>query len=393
MNRRAFLCLLAACRPVLARRSTGLLLSEEDAARIRDAAGKDPALSASIRKLADAALRAGPWSVAWHRPERVKTTPNDYCSEGPYWWPDPMNPGGPYIRRDGERNPARFIDNRRDLGEMCDTVLALGMSASFLNNAACAEHAAKVLSVWFLDPKTRMNPNLEFGQAVPGRNTGRGTGIIDTVALIDAAQGIHLLERTAKFDAAAASGVRRWFAEYLRWMTGSEKGLDEKKATNNHATWWTAQAAAYATLVGDEAAKAVAWDRYRTYLLPSQVQPDGSCPREEARTRSLSYSSMNLDGFSVLCRIAELNGVDLWRFHTAKGIGIERSFHYLMPYVLQPRTWRKQQITSYDQDRSIFPALGGLGLRSEELLAAYRRLPRAEAPRVLLVDLLVHSAQ
>jgi hypothetical protein len=226
---------------------------------------------------------------------------------------------------------------------------------------------------------------------VIGHNSGRGAGMIDTVALIRCAQGVALIEAAGKLDGALATGLRAWFAAYLRWMTTSPKGLDEKKAGNNHATWWTAQVAAYATLARDEAAKTLAWEHYRTHLVPSQIQPDGSCPKEEARTRSLSYSTMNLDGFSALCRIAEMNGVDLWRFRSPKGIGVEKAFQYVMPYVLDPKSWRKQQITGFDQDQTIYLGLAGLGLRSPELLAAYRRLPRADAPWVILVDLLVKS--
>ena len=140
-----------------------------------------------MRRNADAALQAGPWSVTNHRPDRVKAGPDDYYSEGPYWWPDPKNPNGPYIRKDGERNPNR-----------------------------CAEHAAKVLSVWFVDAQTRMNPNLEFGQAVRGISTGRGTGIIDTVSLIHVTQGASLLEQEGALDRGVAQGVRRWFADYLK---------------------------------------------------------------------------------------------------------------------------------------------------------------------------------
>ena len=94
-----------------------------------------------------------------------------------------------------------------------------------------------MLGVWFLDPKSRMNPNLEFGQAVRGVNSGRGTGIIDTVSLIHATQGVSLLEQEGLLERSVAEGVRSWFADYLKWMTTSAKGLDEKKATNNHATW------------------------------------------------------------------------------------------------------------------------------------------------------------
>ncbi len=367
--------------------SSLLLASGGEAVKMKEAARRGR--SAILDKLAGEALKAGPFSVTFHRPGGgTEAGPNDYFSEGPYWWPDPRNPNGPYIRRDGRRNPARFMANRRDLQTMCDAVLALGCGAYLLDKPGCAAHAGEILSVWFVDPKTRMNPNLEFGQAIRGVTAGRGTGIIDTVSLIHAVQGIMLLEAGSAIDANLLGALRQWFSKYLAWMSGSAKGRDEEKSGNNHATWWTAQAAAYATLTRDAAALRLAWDRYRDYLVPTEIRPDGSCPREESRTNSLSYSAMNLDAFAVLCRIGQMHGVDLWHFKTAQGGSVEKAFLYLAPYLLHPETWRKQQIDVYKPDAVVFPALAGMGLPSRELLAVYDRLPRQAGAWVQWVDLL-----
>jgi len=391
ISRRRFCAAIPGLLSLPAARAAGdaaacVLVTAAEARRMRDKLG---AKAAIIRKNADAAMSAGPWSVTTHRPENVSAGPHDYYSEGPYWWPDPKNPKGPYIRKDGERNPGRFLGNRNDLGSMCTAALALGMGAYFLGEKRYAERAGLVLSTWFVNPETRMNPNLEYGQAVRGINTGRGTGIIDTVSMIHTAQGAALLELEGMLDSKVSAGVHQWFAEYMKWMTTSGKGLDEKKSGNNHMTWWTAQVAAYATLVGDSAQKSMCWDYYRNHLVATEVQPDGSCPREEARTQSLSYSSMNLDAFATVCRIAETNGVSLWKYRPAKGIGIETAFRYLMPYVAHPDTWKKQQITKYNSDSYVFPGLAGAGLHSEELMAAYRQLPRSTSPWVQFVDLAV----
>jgi hypothetical protein len=385
VTRRAF-CVSLASLPLLAKPDdAGILLTGGQAEMLRGGAIPD-----AVRRNADDALKAGPWSVTTHRPENVSAGPNDYYSEGPYWWPDPKNPTGPYMRKDGERNPARFMGNRKDLGDMCSAVLALGMGGFLLRDKACGDHAAKVLDTWFVDPKTRMNPNLEYGQAVRGINTGRGTGLIDTVSLIHAAQGIWLLERAGMLDRAVATGVRAWYADFLKWMTTSKKGLDEKKSGNNHATWWTAQVAAYATLTGNEGAKSMAWGHYRKVLVPGEIRPDGSCPREEARTNSLSYSAMNLDALTVICRIAQVNGNPrLWHFHTMKGIGVDTAFNYLAPFILHPETWKKQQISKFTPDGTFFTGLAGVGLQSESLLKAYRTLPRSTAPWTQFLDILI----
>src|ERR1035437_7782529 len=128
----------------------GILVTAAQAAKLRSGAAPDAG-----QLNAAAALQSRPWSGTSQRPDNVSAGPNDYYSEGPYWWPDPKNPKGPYIRKDGERNPGRFQANRRDLGDMCSAVLALGMGAYLLGDRACGEHAARVLATWFLDPKTR----------------------------------------------------------------------------------------------------------------------------------------------------------------------------------------------------------------------------------------------
>jgi hypothetical protein len=392
ITRRGFCCSASALLTLPATAAPDdrlILVTAAQARRMRQDAG--PAAEA-VRANTDAALAAGPWSVTTHRPKDVTAGPNDYYSEGPYWWPDPKNPGGPYIRKDGRRNPDRFVGNRNDLGNMCTAVLALGMGGFLLGDRRCGEHAAMVLSTWFVDARTRMNPNLEYGQAVRGVNTGRGTGIIDTVSLIHTAQGIALLDAAGMLDSKLSAGVHQWFADYLKWMTTSRKGLDEKKSGNNHATWWTAQAAAYATLTGNEAAKKMAWDHYREYLVPTEIRPDGSCPREEARTNSLGYSTMNLDAFATLCRIAQTNGVDLWRYRAPGAGSVETAFRYLLPYVQHPETWKKEQISKFNADGTVFAGLGGVGLPDRDLLNGYRTLPRSRSPWVQWVDLAVRTS-
>lgn len=367
------------------------LLTSEEARRMKAFAVRDR--RAVIEKMARGALSAGPWSVTFHRPTGLDIVmgPNDYVSEAPYWFPDPRNPGGPYIRRDGEYNTGRFTAHVNDLRAMSAAVLSLGMGAYFLGDPQCNVHAAKVLSTWFMDPATRMNPNLEHGQLIRGVNTGRGAGMIDTQSLIHAVHGIDLLERTGKLDAAIQAGLRNWFADYADWMNTSRHGKSEKKAGNNHSTWWTTQIAAYSLFTGNTALRRMAWSHCRDFLIPSEIQADGSCPREEERTRSLHYSSMNLDAFALLCRLASLDGVDLWRYRTPAGTGVETAFLYLLPFTLEPETWKKRQIDKYDPGAHYFTGLGGIALRSQRLLPAYLATPRASAPWVQFVDILVRA--
>lgn len=397
-RRREFLAALAAVSSVSRARAGSIedsliMLTGDEAARIRkalpNATGRLAERASQLRSLADSEMKKGPWSVTFHRPN-TKFDPHDYFSEGPYFWPDPKNPDGPYIRRDGERNPNRFNHNHDDLGAMATAVLTLGAATYFFDDDRYAKQATKVLRTWFIDDDTHMNPNLEHGQAIRGVNEGRGTGLIDTVSLIHCTQGILLLEKSGKLDPATSAAVRHWFYLFLIWMTASEKGKGEGKSGNNHATWWTAQVAAYGTLAGNLGALDLAWDRYRSYLVPEEIKPDGSCPREEARTNSLSYSVFNANAFATLCRIAQSSGVDLWGFETTKGISYEKLVRYVEPFVLHPDKWKGKQISAFKSD-GVFLGLAGMGLHAKDLIDAYKSLPPAESAWVTFLDLNILS--
>jgi len=370
MDRRCFLkgaALAGAALRLDAQENPRLILTtKEEAARL-----KHPS------KLAEAAKRAmtlGPWSVTFKRPGALSEAgPHDFFSEGPYWWPDPANPKGPYIRRDGQTNPERFTANDDDMGAMSEAVFALGLAAYFLKDREAAARAWRVLQVWFLDEATRMTPHLEYGQAIRGVTPGRGIGIIDSRPLIWCVLGAALLEASFP-NSAASTGLRSWFGRYVEWLTTSRKGTDERDNGNNHSTWWAAQVAAYSVFCGNGQAEKSAYALYRDVLVPKQLRPDGSAPAEEARTRSLAYSVMNLDGFAMLCRIAEKRGVDLWSFKTKDGAGVLTSAEYIVPFLIEPRKWTKPQITPADKVRGYFPGLAGMATKRREWVELQRKL-------------------
>jgi hypothetical protein len=315
----------------------------------------------------------GPFSVTFARPDGgTPAGKHDYFSEGPYWWPNPAYPDGPYIRRDGVVNPDRFTRHHNDLGRLGECILTLALSAFLLKDEEAAQRAWHLAAVWFVNPDTRMNPDLEFGQAIRGRTTGRGIGLIDTRPFIWVVQGLSLL-RAAYPDARIDAEVVDWFRQFTQWMRWSGKGRDELYNGNNHSTWWVAQVAAYSLYADIPAGAAQCWALFRDYLVPNQFRPDGSQPHEEARTRSLSYSAMNLDGFAIICRMAKRAGVDLWRFETPEGAGVLRTVEYLTPFLEDPSRWTKPQITPVRDGRGYATGLAGLDVDGRATWAALQR--------------------
>ena len=368
------------------------LVSDDEADPIRSAIlrkelwTQDPVRR--LRAAAEKSMKEGPWSVTSDRPKGVELDPHDYYSEAPYWWPDPNNPAGPYIRHDGQVNASRFTANRNALGSMCDAVFTLGTAAFLLDDSRYGQRAARVINTWFVNPKLRMNPNLDYAQAIPGVNTGRGNGILDGRGFIRALQGMEFLAQTGYWDQKDQAAVHKWFDEYLRWLTHSSAGEDEKQSGNNHASWWTAQVAAIATFEDDQATETMAFNYYRDHIFPRQIRGDGSAPREEARTKSLTYSTFNLEAFAVICRIAQVHGVDLWDVKSRRTT-LVTAIDYLSPYLVDPKKWTKEQIDSVQMDGLYFLAFAGMGLKNPEYIALYRKLERPEGAWLSLVDLLV----
>jgi hypothetical protein len=370
------------------------LVSEDEAEPIHSAILRKEAWTQdSVRRLraeAEKRLKEGPWSVTYDRPPGLPLDVHDYYSEAPYWWPDPANPGGPYIRKDGQVNPARFIANRNELVAMCDAVFTLGTAAFLLDDNRYAQRAARVINIWFVNSKTRMNPSLEYSQAVPGLNNGRGTGIIEGRCLIRAIQGMEFLAGTDAWDAKDQGAVRKWFEDYLHWLTQSRNGIEERASGNNHASWWTAQVAGVATFVEDAASRDMAFAYYRDRLLPKQIRPDGGAPREEARTRSLTYSAFNLEALALTCRIAQVQGKDLWTVRARNGATIATIIDNLEPYFADPRKWAREQTTEFQTDSLYALAFAGMGLKKPEYVELFRKLERSESAWLSLVDLLVN---
>jgi hypothetical protein len=369
------------------------LVSEEEAEPIHSAIIRKEAWTQDsvgrLRAEAEKRLKEGPWSVTSDRPKGIELDTHEYYSEAPDWWPDPLNPTGPYIRHEGQLNPIRFMGNRSALDAMCDSVFTLGTAAFLLGDARYGQRAARLIAIWFLNPKARMNPGLDHARAVPGINTGTGNGVIDGRAFIRAIQGMEFLAQTPWWDARDQAGVHKWFADYLQWLTHSANADEERLSGNNHASWWTAQTAAVATFVEDAGAEQRAFNFYRDRIFPRQIRSDGSAPREEVRTRSLSNSALNLEAFTMICRIAQVNGVDLWGVHTRSGATIATVTDYLSPYLSDPRKWTMEQIADFQNEGLYSLAFAGMGLKKPAYVALYRKLEKPEGAWLSLVDLMV----
>ncbi|HVY92742.1 MAG TPA: alginate lyase family protein, partial [Bryobacteraceae bacterium] len=266
---------------------------------------------------------------------------HDFFSEGDYWWPDPNNPAGPYIQRDGMTNPDNFVEHRRAMVRLSLIVPALAAAWKITRQRKYSDHAAAHLRAWFIDDATRMNPNLQYAQAIKGRYTGRGTGIIDTLHLVEVARAASRVG-LASDDLA---GVKKWFAAYTNWMMTHPYGIAERDAKNNHGTCWVAQVACFTELTGDKKLSAYCADRFKTVLIPRQEAADGSFPLELKRTKPYGYSLFNLDAFAIIAQT-----LGLWKWQMPDGRGMAKAMEYMYPYILDKKKWPLPPDVMYDKE-------------------------------------------
>jgi hypothetical protein len=332
-------------------------------ARNRDrVAAKDETVKLPLEKLleeADKALEQKPLSVM----DKASTPPSgdkhDYMSIAPYFWPDPTKKDGfPYIRKDGERNPESSGKNTDapNFGRVTGAVETLGLAYYLTGKESYAEHAARLLRTWFLDPATRMNPHLNYGQAIRGLVDGRGIGIIETIRLVSVVDSVGLLGSSRAWKAEDQEGMVAWMKEYLQWLLTSKNGRDEQRATNNHGTYYDVQVVALALFTGQEAVARRVLEEAKEKRIAAQVRPDGSQPRELERTRSFSYSAYNLNAMTKLGTLGDRQGIDLWHYQSPGGGSIRKALDYLVPYIDESKTWPYKQITPLDR-WALLPAL------------------------------------
>jgi hypothetical protein len=300
-------------------------------------------------KMADKALGKGPYSVV----NKTKVPPSgdkhDYISLAPYYWPNPNTKDGlPYIRKDGKRNPeVEDYQDRIDMPQMVEEVEALALAFFYSDDEKYASHASKLVKVWFLEKETKMNPNLNFAQAIKGENEGRGAGLIESRHFIEVIESVKLLYGSKSWTDYDDKMLKKWFADFLNWMQTSPNGTDEIDAPNNHGTWYDAQRLSFALYSGDlELAKRIA--NNVAVRLDKQMDDFGSFPKELERTIALHYSTFNLHAFFVIAEMAETTGVDLWNLQTPSSKSLKKGFDFIYPYLSRERRWKGQQIKPFD---------------------------------------------
>jgi hypothetical protein len=334
-------------------------------------------LRSEILRLAEEQLNEEPVTVTSFIAERSAGGIHDFFSEGDYWWPDPNNPDGPYIQRDGETNPDNFVAHRHAMVRFSMIVGNLTSAYLLTKDKKYAEAALKHIRAWFIIKNTRMNPNLLYAQAIKGIVTGRGIGIIDTIHFIEVVQSLEKLKEAGILSYEDFAGTKKWFSEYLEWISTHPYGVKEMNAANNHGTCWAMQAAVFAKYVGNHKITALCIERFKNEFLVKQMAEDGSFPQEINRTKPYGYSLFNLDAMATLCYVLSTPEQDLWNYTTSDGKNMKKGIEFLYPYVADKNKWPyKQDVMYWDEWPVAHPFLfyGAIGLNNNEYLDTWANL-------------------
>jgi hypothetical protein len=293
-----------------------------------------------ILKLADQALTLKPPAITDHVATNSAGGLHDFFSQADYAWPNPTNRTGlPYITRDGESNPDTFTYHRMAMRRMKDAVAALAAAYALTGDDRFVTKAAGLLRVFFLDAKTRMNPNLQYAQAVLGASTGNAYGVIDTLHLAELPVGVRFLEQSTAFPPEVDRGLKQWFADYSEWITTSTNGVKEMNNANNHSIACYLQLASFAKFTGDERLLQSCRERFREVLFPRQMTNDGSFPRELARTKPYGYSIFQADNLATLCVLLSTTTDDFWKITLPDGRTPRNAVDFIYPYLADKNQW------------------------------------------------------
>ena len=337
----------------------------------------DEAYKNKMISLAKQAMIEKPITVTNESSPRSAGGKHDFFSEGDYWWENPVSPDSPFIQRDGMSNPNNFVAHRKAMIRFSQLVGTLTSAYLIEKKREYAEQAFKHYEAWFLNEETLMNPSLLYAQAIKGRVTGRGVGIIDMIQMIEVAQSLRVIEKALPSKKREIAGVKSWFEQYLSWVTTHPYGIDERNAKNNHGTCWVMQVAAFAKLTGNKALLDTCENRFKTILLPNQMDEHGAFPLELRRTKPYGYALFNTDAMATICHI--LADRQLWTFSLPDGRNMEKGISFIYPFVADKNKWTYPKDVMYWDEWPVaqpFLLFGSIAFRNKTWLDTWGTLER-----------------
>lgn len=306
----------------------------------------------SLLAEANRVMELAPLSVMQKEKTPASGDKHDYMSQARYYWPDPAKPDGkPYISRDGVSNPELEKLDRNRLGNMSGRVTTLSLAWFFSGNAKYAQKATELIRIWFLNSETRMNPNLNFAQIIPGHNNDKGRcyGVIDAYSFVEMLDALQLLKHSDAFTQDDDRLMKVWFGELLNWILTSEQGQEEARQKNNHSVAHDAQVIAFALYTGNQKVAKRFLNEFARKRIFTQIEPDGRQPHELRRTLAFGYSQFNLHHMIDIILMGQKLGIAIANVTSEDGRNFYKAVDFLVPYLgKRLAEWPYQQISDWE---------------------------------------------
>lgn len=275
-----------------------------------------------------------------------------------YYWPNPDNPDGPYIVRDGEYNPEYKLYDLPRLNTLKHNAINLSKAYYLTNDDKFYEAFVRQIDTWFIDKATRMNPDFEYNQFIPGRNKGKGcpAGLIDAYNFIHVLESVQLVESRKPIGKKRMKALRKWVSSFSAWMVESEIGKGESRATNNHGVAYDVTLFYLSHFTGNQKVCQQIGKEFAEKRINPQIQADGTQPLELKRTKAFSYSVFNLEHLVDFCMMQHRLGHD---FLNNEGLRIKAAITYLKQYLGHRELFPYQEIGNWENNEKALKELIG----------------------------------
>lgn len=276
------------------------------------------------------------WSVILKDQAAASGDMHDYLSLARYFWPETQADGTiKYVRKDGYRNPeVETVNDYFIMRKMYKAVQSFGYAYFFTGNESYADKAVYRLNEWFVDPETKMNPNLRYASMVKGNPDGRRVGVLDGYMVYRMFSGIPFLKMSSAWTPELSDALQKWFEQFYTWLSTSKQGKAEYKAPNNHGTYASLQNIVVLEFLGrrEEAMNLVEDALVRRW---SHIEKDGVQPKEAERPTSWYYSSYNLQALMLIAESAQRLGMGrkAWDYVGKNGGSIKNAIEYMAQFV------------------------------------------------------------
>ena len=285
----------------------------------------------NLIKRADGIVRQKPVAVTDKKQTRSGNK-HKYESLSVYRWPDPKNPDGPYIVRDGEFNPEYKAYDYPRLLKLKDNLVTCSKAFFLTGDTRYYDFFCRQLDVWFVNPDTRMTADFEYSQFIPGLNGGKGSpgGMVDAYNFNDVLESIRLVCAVRTVGSGRMKAVKGWFRDFADWMQTSDHGKRLlANYRNGHLLTYDVTLYDIFVFTGQKSARKAIFRDFPEKRVKAQIEADGRMPEALKRTKAFSYSVSTIRHFVDFLLLAKADG------RTVPKESLERlqsAFDYIAPF-------------------------------------------------------------